>query len=856
MKKMDDIKVRKKQKLKDLSRGRRVILALLIIILVIGALGSWRLITKIKREMSEDQIAQTHLIADTVKLESIKTLTGTKIDLESPDYLQLKDQLALIRADNMQYRFVYLMGCKEDGTVFFFVDSEPTNSEDYSPPGQVYEELPESFRQIFDTGTSLAEGPYTDRWGTWVTSLVPLIDPQSGTVLAVIGVDVDANEWKMNIFYQTTLFIGVILLLVICLLTIWFSTGNVSNSPKPILFRLLPFMAILLIMLIVVAAVIIWGLQSDNISKRIDIISDNITRDLDLTLQQQANGLNTATQSIAMNPRVREALSTENTESLLADWQGMFETLNQEQSITHFYFIDVNRVCLLRIHKPEKYGDKIERFTALEAERTGKSAWGIELGPLGTFTLRVVQPIFDGQKLLGYIELGKEIEDIWQALNVNKEIQIAVSIKKDMIQRETWESGMDMLGREVDWERLSHSVITYTSQGYLPDAFAKLANNDPLDDYHGTLDYDITDFNRDWRVIVSPLFDVSGQEVGHLLKMVDITDINDIFARDIMQESIGGVLILAILLGLTFVMLRRTDLSIRAQQKELQDSEEHLSATLRSIGDGVISCDVEGKIVNLNIVAEKLTGWKYDDALGKHIEEVFHMVNTKTHEMVENPVFSTIREGVNVSLSNHVTLIAVDGTKRQIADSCAPIRNTVGKVTGAVLVFRDVTEEYKQREKIRHLSFYDYLTGLFNRRFFETELARLDTKRNWPLTIVMGDVNGLKIINDVFGHTAGDELLVKIAECIKKSCRKDDIAARIGGDEFVILLPKTDGFEAEKLIKRIKEFCEKENVKEKKVSISFGYGTKTREEDKIEVILIEADEMMYKNKRIEKKLKK
>ena len=104
---------------------------------------------------------------------------------------------------------------------------------------------------------------------------------------------------------------------------------------------------------------------------------------------------------------------------------GLFESLHREHALTHLYFFDKNRVCLLRVHKPEKHGDLINRFTAIEAERTGKTASGIELGPLGTFTLRVVQPVFEGQTLLGYVELGKEIEDVLQALHTGSGLHVA-----------------------------------------------------------------------------------------------------------------------------------------------------------------------------------------------------------------------------------------------------------------------------------------------------------------------------------------------------------------------------------------------------------------------------------------------
>ncbi|QBP39735.1 GGDEF domain-containing protein [Paenisporosarcina antarctica] len=153
-----------------------------------------------------------------------------------------------------------------------------------------------------------------------------------------------------------------------------------------------------------------------------------------------------------------------------------------------------------------------------------------------------------------------------------------------------------------------------------------------------------------------------------------------------------------------------------------------------------------------------------------------------------------------------------------------------------------------QNEEILYLSYYDQLTGLYNRRFYEAELKRLDTTRNLPLTLVVGDVNGLKLINDSFGHAIGDELLKKSAEAIKKGCRTDDIISRIGSDEFVILLPKTGAFEAEIIIKRISELTLLEKVGSNNISISFGYETKYNEEGEIEEVFKKADKNMYTNK--------
>ena len=156
-----------------------------------------------------------------------------------------------------------------------------------------------------------------------------------------------------------------------------------------------------------------------------------------------------------------------------------------------------------------------------------------------------------------------------------------------------------------------------------------------------------------------------------------------------------------------------------------------------------------------------------------------------------------------------------------------------------------------EEKKLEYLSYNDQLTGLYNRRFFEEELNRLDVERNLPITLILGDVNGLKLINDSFGHLMGDDLLKKVAEAIKKGCREDDIIARLGGDEFVILLPKTDTLQAEQIVKRIKAAAAKEQVGSMDLSISFGFQTKKNVEESIREIFKKAEDFMYREKLFE-----
>lgn len=163
-------------------------------------------------------------------------------------------------------------------------------------------------------------------------------------------------------------------------------------------------------------------------------------------------------------------------------------------------------------------------------------------------------------------------------------------------------------------------------------------------------------------------------------------------------------------------------------------------------------------------------------------------------------------------------------------------------------IVRNITENKEYIQKIEQLSFYDQLTGMYNRRFYEEELRRLDTKRNLPLTLIMIDVNGLKLTNDAFGHLAGDELLKSVAEVFKSECRSDDIIARIGGDEFIILLPSSGSKEAESIVSRIQMGIKRLSVANVPVSISIGWETKLNENEPIMDVFVKAEDHMYRKK--------
>lgn len=286
----------------------------------------------------------------------------------------------------------------------------------------------------------------------------------------------------------------------------------------------------------------------------------------------------------------------------------------------------------------------------------------------------------------------------------------------------------------------------------------------------------------------------------------------------------------------------------KMMEKELYDEKEQFRTTLLSIGDGVIATDAKGNITLLNSIAQELTGFTQKEANGKPLEEVFHIINELSGKRSENPAHRALSGGKVFQPAEDTLLIARDGTQRYIEDSAAPIKSKQGDIQGVVLAFRDISEKKKKQQEIEYLSLHDQLTGLHNRRFYEQEVQRLDNEKYFPLTLVMTDVNGLKLTNDAFGHKAGDSLLQKIAEIMRRECRAKDIVARIGGDEFVLLLPKTDAKQAETIIARINAAIAKEEVCNYVMSIAVGYGVKRDNSVSMDEIFIKAEDAMYRNK--------
>lgn len=275
--------------------------------------------------------------------------------------------------------------------------------------------------------------------------------------------------------------------------------------------------------------------------------------------------------------------------------------------------------------------------------------------------------------------------------------------------------------------------------------------------------------------------------------------------------------------------------------EKLNILENALRLATDSINDAFIVIDNKDFILYLNQPAKELFGIKSNDFIKRNVSELLPEYKNYSNKKLSD---SGLNIDIIKSINNHkktynmtVKNILTDKTKKPAAK---------------LILLHDITKEKRVEDDIKKLLSKDKLTGLYNRVFFEEEVRRLDAKRQLPLSFIIGDINGLKLINDAFGPKEGDRLLKKVAEILKKCCRKEDIIARWGGDEFAMLLPETPEKDAEEILNRVRIECFKTREQKVPVNISFGASTKKNTGQDMDSVIREAEDRMYGRKLLER----
>ena len=280
-----------------------------------------------------------------------------------------------------------------------------------------------------------------------------------------------------------------------------------------------------------------------------------------------------------------------------------------------------------------------------------------------------------------------------------------------------------------------------------------------------------------------------------------------------------------------------------AVEAELKKERHLLREILDAIPDLIFYKDVNGVYKVANEATVKFLSLLPEEIIGHTDWDIHSLAEASKSRIIDRKVIKSGRVQRFEEQFKHR-----DGHLVPFEVIKVPVCDAEGKCIGIVGISRDITKRKRYEQQLKYVGAHDQLTGLYNRRFLEKEIKRLDTLRQLPISIIMGDLNGLKLANDVFGHQKGDNLLIKTAKIIRKSCRQEDLIARWGGDEFVIFLPQTSAKTAEEISRRIKKKCSSQKSGPVQLSIALGWATKNRAVENIWQVLKEASDKMYSDK--------
>ncbi|MFC1886370.1 diguanylate cyclase [Thermodesulfobacteriota bacterium] len=543
--------------------------------------------------------------------------------------------------------------------------------------------------------------------------------------------------------------------------------------------------------------------------------------------------------------------------SLTGSARPFFERMRQKYRITHFYFHGQDKICFLRVHSPGRHGDLIDRFTLAGAVSSGKPFHGIELGPLGTFTLRVVHPWMVNGELKGYIELGMEIEHLTQLIKRAFNLELLVMIEKKFLKRSDWEAGLKILNRKGDWDLFHDFVIIDRTMEGSPILDEKLRLRQRDDGFIFSAKFG----GRHYKGMFKDLIDASGHRVGETISLVNVTAQQKALVRLIfliagLSLFIGGGLLLFFNTYIGKIQNRLTvsriklqeEIEVRRRSEEaLATSEKRFRSIFEESKDAIVNMDKEGNLHMVNPAGMELFGMTDPELKSNNFRDLYvepAMARRFSATILEQ---GHIRDfGIQLYGKGGKTMDCLMTATTKLSDD--------GALIGYEGIIRDVTPYKKMEEELRRLATIDSLTGINNRRNF-LDLAQKEMNRSKryenPFSLIMLDIDHFKKVNDTYGHSVGDQVLIEFCGICLKAIRESDIMGRLGGEEFAVALVENDKEAAMILAERIRKNVASHTViignEELRVTASLGVAQMWPDCD-LNSMLERADNALYQAK--------
>ncbi len=403
-----------------------------------------------------------------------------------------------------------------------------------------------------------------------------------------------------------------------------------------------------LIILLILGSYIFYQINQKHIQENINDTIKGVDYLFEQNVEQEAQLLHALVKVITDDESLILLLEDQNQSALLNKYREQYKYLSEKFDITHFYFSNHKRENILRLHHPVRFGDTINRYTTLQAEKTKDSFYGVELGKFGQLTLRFVKPIYRSDILVGFVEIGKEIEHFVKNIQTAIPVDILVTIYKKYLDKETWEEGMGVLDRQGQWDQYQDSVLIDSTFATLEEAYDALPpekthsysqhGHENEEEFADIERHDAEQFDF---IYFLPIYETSGREVGDLVLRLDYQEVLGSIQDTTARIVIVGIAVIFIMLMILYGILNRGQRAITQYRKQLVSSESNLK-------------EAQGMV--------KLGSWELDLTSNNLIwsDEVFNIIEidknkfSASHETFLETIHPEDRESVNAAYADSI----------------------------------------------------------------------------------------------------------------------------------------------------------------------------------------------------------
>ncbi|MBF0124636.1 MAG: GAF domain-containing protein, partial [Magnetococcales bacterium] len=477
-----------------------------------------------------------------------------------------------------------------------------------------------------------------------------------------------------------------------------------TSIKKPILGLLVAAFAVLLV---VVIASTLW-MHDDQGNAILRYPINAVVRQIAAQKQREVLFLSSQLETIARIEAIQQAFLSRDRAALLQASLPINRVLLENNQVTHFYFHDGDGVNFLRVHKPDQFGDLIDRHTLRRAQQTATTSSGVEMGPLGTMTLRVVMPWRLNGTIVGYLELGREISHIISAAQDQLGFALYTFIDKTRLDRRRW----------PDWDRFPELV--YTGQAQLPPEITAIFDrylasgkwrNDvtedtvmPIDTGHSSILY----------LFSVPIFDISNQVIGRLFSTYDDQGVHNTGAQHAHAVIATSLMLVSVLFVIFAKMLARIEQKIGLQTAQVAQSHRQNQLLLAAAGEGISGVDRHGYTTFINAIGASMVGWDPGELIGRDHHALLHYAYSDgtPHHREQCHVHDALRDGIKHHASDEV-FWRKDGSCFPVEYTVAPVMDE-GSVLGAVVIFRDISDRVRsEQQSQRYLAYQGVINQLY-----------------------------------------------------------------------------------------------------------------------------------------------